>query len=681
MRRTVNSHPVLACVTFALALGVGFEFLRAFTNVGGHSLYWFSNSGLYTAVEWIAVVLCATRAVRRREDRLAWSLMAFGLATWSAGDLVWTVWLNYVANPPFPSVADVAYLLMYPAIYVALMLLMRSRMHHAGVAQWLDGAVVGLTVAAVAAALAFSSVLATTHGRFVAEVVNLAYPVGDFALLACVACAFSLANWRPGWMWLMVGAGVSATAIADIVYVVQVAQGNYFSGALVNALYVLSVSLLALAAWVPAPRATTRSGEAPQTIILAAIAAGGALALLVAAAFTAITPLAVVLAAAALLTACVRAALTYVENLRMLRSSAHEATTDALSGLCNRRRLMSDLDDACASAQSGAPATLIFFDLNGFKRYNDTFGHAAGDALLARIGASLKTEVGDLGTAYRLGGDEFCVLIDEPLRLEDPLVTRLAGALIEHGQGFTVDVSMGLASIPEDAPTPSAVLQLADERMYADKWRASLAQTRDVLLALLDERAPGMREEAATVITLARAVATELGLAAEELDTVLRAAELRDIGKLAIPDEILSKQGPLDPAEREFLKQYPSIGERILCAAPPLVPVGRIVRAVHERWDGSGYPDGRAGEAIPLGARIIAACDAYNTITAERRHQPARIAQTATDELLGLAGSQFDPEVVRALCRALESMGDLETAAAGEAGLSAGAEPNLERIT
>jgi diguanylate cyclase (GGDEF)-like protein len=680
MRRSINSHPVLACVTFALALGVGFEFLRAFTDVGGRSLYWRSPSGLYTAVGWIAVAVCAARAVRRREDRLAWTLIAFGLATWSAGDLVWTVWLNSVANPPFPSVADLAHLLTYPAFCVALMLLMRSRMHRAGTARWLDGAVVGLTVAAIAATLAFSSVLALTHGRFIAEVVKLAYPLGDFALLACVACAFSLADWRPGWMWLMVGAGVATIAIADIIYVVQVAQGNYFSGALLSALNLLSISLLALAAWVRAPKAMTRRDEAPQTIILTAIAATCALVLLLVAAFTPITPLAVGLARVALLTASARVALAYVENLRMLRSSAQEATTDSLSGLCNRRRLMSDLDDACARAQRGVAATLIFFDLNGFKRYNDTFGHAAGDALLARIGASLRTELGDLGTAYRLGGDEFCVLIEEPLRIEDPLIARLAGALIERGHGFTVDVSMGLASIPDDARTPSALLQLADERMYADKRRASLAQTRDVLLALLDERAPRMREEAATVITLARAVASELEIGADELDTVLRAAELRDIGKLAIPDKILNKSGPLDPNEWEFMRQHPAIGERILCAAPPLVPVARIVRAVHERWDGSGYPDGRAGESIPRGARIIAACDAYNAITADRANEPARSRQAAMDELRDRAGGQLDPEVVHALCRAVESAEDLGLGRLSETRLSGGTQPSLERI-
>jgi diguanylate cyclase (GGDEF)-like protein len=663
MRRTVASHPVLTCAVIALGLGVGFEFLRAFTNVGGQALYWFATSWVYTAVEWIAVAVCTTRAMRRSADRLAWSLMALALACWSAGDLVWTVWLNYVSNPPFPSLADVFYLMMYPSMYVSLMLLMRSRMRNAGAAHWIDGGVVGLTVAAVAASIVFSDLVATAPGAFVPAAVNLAYPVGDFVLLAFVGVAYSLANWRPGPAWLLIGVGVTTTAVADILYVSQAASGNYVDPALLNALYLLAVSLLAMSAWMPVRRRPADMSEAPQTIILTTIAAGFALALLVAGAFTKITPLAIILAASALILAVVRATLTYMENLRMLRSTAREAVTDTLSGLGNRRRLMSDLDEACRRARRGVSSTLVFFDLNGFKRYNDTFGHAAGDALLARIGTSLNTAVGREGLAYRLGGDEFCALIEGRMSIENQLITTLAGALIERGSGFTIDASLGLAIIPDDAPSPSAVLQLADERMYADKARISRAQTRDVLLALLDERAPTMREDVGVVAALAREVATELGLDSDQLDTVLRAAELHDIGKTAIPDEILNKPGPLDPTEWEFMKQHAAIGERILCAAPQLVPVARVVRAAHERWDGSGYPDGLKGELIPLGARIVSACDAFNAMISDRCYRPKRTREEAIDELLRCAGSQFDPEVVRALCGTLERGFEPTTAA------------------
>jgi HD-GYP domain-containing protein (c-di-GMP phosphodiesterase class II) len=144
-------------------------------------------------------------------------------------------------------------------------------------------------------------------------------------------------------------------------------------------------------------------------------------------------------------------------------------------------------------------------------------------------------------------------------------------------------------------------------------------------------------------------VAAQLNLDAETTDETLRAAELHDIGKLAIPDAILNKPGPLDPTEWGFMKQHPIIGQRILDAAPALAPVGAIVRASHERWDGSGYPDGLRGDAIPIGARIIAVCDAYDAMTSDRCYQQARRHQDTIAELRHHAGTQFDPAIVEAL--------------------------------
>ena len=139
-----------------------------------------------------------------------------------------------------------------------MMLLIRSRLRDRGAAQWLDGGVVGLALAAVGAALIFSTVLGTSQGRFVAVAVNVAYPVGDFALLVFVVVAFSLSGWRPGRLWLLFGAGIVVTAVADIVYVYEVAKGTYVSGALLDAMWPLSMSLLALAAWQPAPSRAAR---------------------------------------------------------------------------------------------------------------------------------------------------------------------------------------------------------------------------------------------------------------------------------------------------------------------------------------------------------------------------------------------------------------------------------------
>jgi two-component system cell cycle response regulator len=616
----------------------------------------FTNNGVYTAVEVLAVAVCAARVVIKRDDRAAWAFMTLALLAWTGGDLAWTLWLDHVANPPSPSVADGLYLTMYPAVYVAMMLLIRSRLSHRGAAQWLDGGVVGLALAAVGAALIFSTVLGTSKGRFIEVAVNVAYPVGDFALLVFVVVAFSLSGWRPGRLWLLLGAGILVTALADIIYVYQVAKGTYVSGALLDAMWPLSMSLLALAAWQPAPPRAAQRVAAPHTIVLTLLAAGGALALLVAAAFHPVTPLAVALAAGALLLATVRATLTYLENVRMLRRNAHEAVTDMLSGLGNRRRLMEDLQDAVDDTLRGRASTLVFFDLNGFKRYNDSFGHAAGDSLLGRVGAALSTAIDSHGRAYRLGGDEFCVLLHGRYARHDRLLASAASALTERGTAFTVSASFGLAVMPDDAANASAALQLADERMYADKAqsnRSSRAETRAVLLALLNERTPGLLQHVNGVGQLANDLGRRFSLDSDQLDELQRAAELHDIGKLAIPDEILHKPEPFTDAETQFMRQHPIIGERILNAAPALQPVARLVRASHERWDGTGYPDGLAGPAIPLGARIIAACDAYHAMTSERCYQTARTTPDAIAELQRYAGSQFDPAVIQALCHQL----------------------------
>ena len=130
----------------------------------------------------------------------------------------------------------------------------------------------------------------------------------------------------------------------------------------------------------------------------------------------------------------------------------------------------------------------------------------------------------------------------------------------------------------------------------------------------------------------------------------MRAAELHDVGKMAIPDEILQKPGPLTQDEWAFVRRHPLVGERILSVAPALLPVAKIVRSCHERWDGSGYPDGVAGEEIPLGARIVAVCDAFDAMINPRPYRAARSVEEALQELRACSGTQFDPTVVAAFC-------------------------------
>jgi diguanylate cyclase (GGDEF)-like protein len=388
-----------------------------------------------------------------------------------------------------------------------------------------------------------------------------------------------------------------------------------------------------------------------------AVFAALALAVLGSAAWHHLTDAAVVLALAALVAVAARGALTYRENLELLRRSERDALTDALTGLGNRRRLMDDIDAAIVEAQAGHAQTLLFFDLDGFKGYNDSFGHNAGDALLHRLGHALNDAVTGSGGAYRLGGDEFCVLIHDAVTPGSPLVVAVAAALSERGEGFEIGASLGLVNLPGDARNATLALQLADERMYAQKGtRRSSAkrQTRDILLQVLGERQPDLLQHTDHVAGHAAATARQLGLTGELVDEVARAAELHDIGKIAIPDTVLDKPGPLDDGEWALMRQHTVIGERILLAAPALKPVAALVRASHERWDGGGYPDRLAGEQIPLGARIVAVCDAYDAMTADRSYRAGMPPAAAVAELRRCAGDQFDPAVVDAFIAAIE---------------------------
>ena len=329
-----------------------------------------------------------------------------------------------------------------------------------------------------------------------------------------------------------------------------------------------------------------------------------------------------------------------------------QAITDPLTGLGNRRRLTADLRTAFdEDGKTVGPSLLLLFDLDGFKAYNDIFGHLAGDELLGRLGQRLSRAVDGVGTAYRLGGDEFCALLDPTGADPDKLISAAAVALTDTGPEFTISASLGVVLLPQEAEDPSRALMLADERMYANKRGRSTGagcQASEVLLRTMRAKQPELDRHAGHVAQLASRVARRLGVTGETLDEVHRAAQLHDIGKVGIPDAILNKNSGLTDSEWEFVRDHTILGERILQGAPALRPIARLVRASHERWDGAGYPDRLHGEEIPLGARIVSVCDAYEAMTSKRAYRPAVSPEIAYQELRDGAGGQFDPAVVDA---------------------------------
>jgi diguanylate cyclase (GGDEF)-like protein/putative nucleotidyltransferase with HDIG domain len=356
-----------------------------------------------------------------------------------------------------------------------------------------------------------------------------------------------------------------------------------------------------------------------------------------------------------------------------------EATVDPLTGLANRRQLAFDLNAVWEQLSSERPVRLVMFDLDGFKAYNDNFGHLGGDMLLRRLAQAFKRAVGQGGCAYRLGGDEFCALLWADAG--EAMIGDCLQALSATGDGFYITASYGSVMLPAEAGETQAALQLADERMYAykDSSRASAGkQTRDLALQILAAHEPELHSHSSHVAELAEAVARRLGVSGPDLADTVRAAELHDIGKVAIPYSLLHKTSPLDEQEWRLMRHHPVVGARILGAAPALARVAEIVAATHERHDGSGYPRGLAGAEIPLASQIVFACDSFDAMICRRPFGEARSELEALRELRKCAGGQFDPRVVDAFVAEYAARRAASLQSHAEAQVAAGEEPDGE---
>jgi diguanylate cyclase (GGDEF)-like protein len=366
------------------------------------------------------------------------------------------------------------------------------------------------------------------------------------------------------------------------------------------------------------------------------------------------------------------------------------ALTDPLTGLGNHRHFHERLQRELLSAEEQArPLTLCFVDIDDFKKINDRYGHPSGDRVLSQVSARLRQG----GEAFRLGGDEFALLFvdhDEGMALAaaDSIVERIASADFDHIG--TVTVSAGLATFPMQGHGRDELIRLADSALYwakeHGKNRVRLYRPEVVELSELKRLAAGpdkaARYRAAASLAkavdardtytgshservgeLAAKVATRLGLDAEQIELTRLAGSLHDLGKLAIPEEILRKPGTLTDSERLVLERHPQIGFRMLDSLG-VDPVADLVLHHHERWDGAGYPDGLSGEQIPLSARIIFVTDAYDAMTSDRIYRPKRSEQAALAELERCAGTQFDPGIVAAFAEELGQSLSLEAAPA-----------------
>jgi two-component system cell cycle response regulator len=579
---------------------------------------------------------------RRRSNRRGWLTLGVAMSLGMSANAL-AGWQELgVTVPEAVGVALGAVAFTLSVTGLAFMLI--DRPSRLPLAAALDGMTGALVAQAVIAALLLEPVSDALRSQF--DVVALVYPLGDVLLMGLVAAAVAHGGWRPD-LWLVSLAGLVAMTTGDSAFLATTAAGAHLHGGIADFGWLVGAWLLAVAAWSPDPqRVPDRWVRSAVPVILA----GLALAILLLSALRP-EPLLPALgcAAGALSVVIFRLAITLNDNASMLLHARHEAVTDALTGLGNRRQLMADLQDALEHATLQAPAALALFDLNGFKDYNDTYGHPAGDALLASLGSQLAEAVAGSGTAYRMGGDEFCVLAFPGVQDHEAVTERAVASLSAGMGGFTVTAAHGVVLLPLEATNASDALRRADLRMYEQKAAGRIGSRRQVtdsLMVAVAERDGRLYGHGTEVEELAVRVARELGLSDSEVEAVRLGALTHDVGKLAIPDKILAKPEPLDDAEWDFMRRHTIIGQRILEGAPALRDVALLVRSSHERFDGAGYPDGLAGPDIPIGARIIAVCDAFAAMTQPRAYRDGSSPEVAMLELHRCAGTQFDPLVV-----------------------------------
>jgi two-component system cell cycle response regulator len=471
MRARLSLHlPTLLLASLIGGLGVfALHIAFGFGEPGGEGLF---QDGIYNVLMLGSGVLVLARGALVREERAAWLTMGAGLLSWGLGELYYSLLIEGTSAEAGGSVsgADVLYLTMYPCFYVALGLLARRHLRHLRISMWLDGLIAGLGAACVAAALVLPPILRDATGVHSSIVVSLAYPIGDLLLMMFAVGALSITGWRASNVWLPIAASMLVSAVADSVYLYQTATDSYHAGTWLECLWPLAAILLAIAAWTPAARLRPRELKSWQMMSVPALALLAALGVLVYGNLgPQLTLPALILATATVLAVGVHLLVTLRENLALLNHSRRLSLTDPLTGLGNRRLLISDLRLACKTAGEHEPWELVLYDLDGFKLYNDTFGHPAGDTLLVRLSERLQSVVAPHGTAYRMGGDEFCVLFDVSEQANESFVHSSVAALCEHSPSFSITASHGVVRIPAEVSDPASVMQLADQRLYRRK--------------------------------------------------------------------------------------------------------------------------------------------------------------------------------------------------------------------
>ena len=447
--------------------------LSTLLRAPGRSLWW-ADYVLYDLVYAGAALLCLSRARRHHAQRGAWLALGVSLAVTICGDAYYS-WLDARdLDIPYPSWADLFYLLFFPAAFVGIALLIRARVPRFLPSMWLDGLVAGLGLAALAYAFAFDRLVGFGGEPPLATVVNLAYPVGDLVLVVMLTAAVVMVGTMADRTWWLLVSGLVCYAVADVAYALLVAADSYRTGGLLDACWPAAATLIGLAAMTSPRDPAHRTPRWWSQMLVPGTMAVGALGLLAYGQQGQLPILSGALAVATLLTASGRVALTWRE-VAGVAEVRRQARTDELTGLLNRRAFGTELERALENRGPTEMVSVLMFDLDRFKEVNDALGHGVGDMLLTLIGPRVAGALRDGDVLARLGGDEFAVILTGHT---DPEVASVVAERIIQSLhrpfdlpeiSLHVGASIGLALCPDHAADAAVLMRQADVAMYDAK--------------------------------------------------------------------------------------------------------------------------------------------------------------------------------------------------------------------